>query len=136
MQGIGVGRKNQNRGSLKRLRFALLDFGNIIDFVFYLENNARPNEDRKLYPWEESLLQGFNELPLETRRDFTSAYCADKPKGPWNLAEMVEFSRTMASLGDTERVLVEMLIARLQKRELTTMEKGRMASVLGDFNKD
>jgi hypothetical protein len=108
--------------------FASLDFGNVVDFLVYLENTSTPGDGRDLYPWEQSLLKGFNELPLEARRDFTSTYCGDTPNGPWTLAEGVELLRTMSRLDDTERKLVEVMISRLQKIPLKEDEKVFSAS--------
>ena len=103
--------------------FAALDFGNVVDFLVYLENTSTPGGGRELYPWEQSLLKGFNDLPLEARRDFTSTYCGDAPKGPWTLAEGIELLRTMSRLDDAERNLVEVMISRLQKMPLTKEER-------------
>jgi hypothetical protein len=102
--------------------FASLDFGNVVDFVVYLENTATPGGGRDLYPWEQSLLKGFNDLPLEVRRDFTSTYCGDTHKGPWTLAEGILLLRTMSRLDDAERKLVEVMIDRLRKVPLEQME--------------
>lgn len=106
------------------MNFASLDFGNIIDFLVYMENTAPvAGGSRELYPWEQSLLSGFNELPSEVRRDFTAAYCGDKPKSPWSLEEAIEILRSMSRLDNSERQLMEVMLSRLQKVALTDEEK-------------
>jgi len=102
--------------------FASLDYSNVVDFLVYLENTSTPGSSRDLYPWEQSLLKGFNELPLEVRRDFTSTYCGDTPRGPWTLSEGIELLRTMSRLDKAERKLVEVMIERLRKVPLGGLE--------------
>lgn len=112
------------------MSFASLDFANVIDFLIYLENAPAAIRDRSLYPWEQSLLAGFNDLKSETRREFTANYCGDKPKGPWNLAELVNFSKKMSQLGDVERMVIELLISRLTKAEFSEAERTNLLKFL------
>ncbi len=105
------------------MKFCSFDFDNVIDFFVYLENKPSTILERQLYPWEQSLLDGFHALPAETRREFTSHYCGIKQKGPWNLTEFIDFSKKMSKLGQAERMIIELMINRLTKAEFSEKEK-------------
>ena len=105
------------------MNFASLDFGSVVDFLVYMENTApAASGTRELYPWEKSLLSGFNELPSDVRRGFTSAYCAGTQKGPWSLQEGIDLLHKASSLGKDERTIIELLISRLHERAMTMEE--------------
>lgn len=105
------------------MNFASLDFGNVIDFLVYMENAKRVPESRgELYPWENALLDGFHEQSSEVRRDFIAAYCGKKPKSQVPLSEALDLLHSINKLGVRERNVILFMISRLQKDCITDEE--------------
>ena len=118
------GQEDRIANSIDFIRnFAALDFdGDFVDFLIYLRNESRP-EKTIAYPWAQNLIEAFAALTGDERREFMSQYCAKEKKGPWSLAGLVGFSRDMATLSESDRTIVEIMLAILGKRKLTELEK-------------
>lgn len=112
--------------------FAFLDFdGDFVDFLIYLRNESRAEKSHD-YPWAQNLIEAFAELSGDERREFMSQYCAKEKKGPWTLAALVGFSREMAQLAESDRTIIEIVLAILGRRKLTELEKRKFLQSLAE----